>query len=278
MVATSSVSLGNFDSTTELRESQPPYRRSTQSRPPRESQKAPENRSRPACPPPTLPKTLEEAQNVRDALTDRSEDLDKLIAQYEHKPTHSLKELEHLAGVARCLRDPLRGDLLSAVKRLRERAHARSDFRSEEALEKVDNDLFALALKEGRRILQLDKLKEDLRLEMRCKNLPRPRTVDMAENWPVAIRGDIDDLKARVDRYLANPTREQQRSIVDLTACLRNVIKDLQATLDKFDRRARVAGDTQTRSRISRLSKVLDGLWRDIQIQDDRTRYARPVR
>jgi hypothetical protein len=268
------VSFGTFDSTTELRQSD---RQSTQSRPSRESKQGRTSNSQPACPPQKLPTTLQDAQNVRDALTGQSDNLDRRIARYAAKPTHSPKDLDDLASQARCLREQL-PDLQRAIGRLKEQARARSDYRSVAALQKVDNDLFQLQLKEFRRILRLDGLKEDLRQEMRCKNLPQPRTVDMAANAPVALRGDIDYLTTSIDRYLANPTREQQISVIDLLACLRNSIKDLEATLDKFDRNARAAGGTRTAARISALRSVFDGLRRDIQAQDDRIRAGPHVR
>ena len=80
MIAIGNSTLGPFDPTVELRQSQPPYRHSTQSRPTRESQNSRANKTQPTCPPQKPPTTLLEAQNARDALARQSDNLDRLIA------------------------------------------------------------------------------------------------------------------------------------------------------------------------------------------------------
>jgi uncharacterized coiled-coil DUF342 family protein len=258
MAATGNVSLGTFDSTMELRRF---YQQSTQNRPPQGRT----NNNQPTCQPQKLPTTLKEAQDVRDALKRQSDELDNRIAQYNQDPTHSPKELDELAARNRCMTEQFK-DLLGAVKRLKEQARARSDAGSARELEKVDDDLFNLTTKELGRLPRLDAMKTQ------CRNLPQPSTVDKAESYLSGPRVYLDNLTTSIDRYLANPTREQRNSIVKAIECQRNLLRDIYAKLDGFDRKASASGDTRTRSKVYQLKGELDGLWRDTQAQEDRLR------
>lgn len=263
------VSLGIFEATMELRQSEAPYRQSTQGRPPSQRVQGRTNNSQPTCPPQKLPTTARQAESVRNALTGQNDDLDKLIDRYEHRTAHSPKELDRLVRLARCLADQS-PDLRSAVEKLREQARARADAGSLAALGKVYDDLTNLETREFRRLFRLDALKQDLRWKMVCKKYPQPKTIDMAESVPVDFRGEFINLTGRIDSYLANPTSEERNSITDSITCLRSAIKELTATLAKFDRRAHAAGDTGTEARISDLRRVLAVLWFDVKAQHDR--------
>jgi len=263
MVATGNVSLGTFGSTLEQLQSQAPFRQSAQSRPPRESRQGRTNNSQPSCQPQKLPATLKEAQDVREALKHQSDELDNRMAQYNQNPTRSPKELDDLAARNRCMTDQFK-DLLEAVKRLKEQASGRSDPRSARALQEVDDDLFNLATKEFERLLRLDAMKTQ------CRNLPQPSAVDKAESYLSGPTVYLKNLTTRIDRYLENPTREQRNSIVKDIECQRNLMRDIYATIDGFDRKASASRDT--RSKIYELRRELDGLWRATQAQEDRLR------